>query len=62
MLKRWKISPSFKPSKFFDNTAVPQDHCGSHKNFMKIFSNNYSVNGVYTFLNFAFHLNRVIYV
>ena len=39
--------------------SVPQDHCGSHNNFLKIFSKNYTLYGVYIFLNFGIHLNRL---
>ena len=38
--------------------SVPQDHYGSHNNFLKIFSKNYTLYGVYLFLNFGIRLNR----
>ena len=41
--------------------SVPQDHCGTHNNFMKIFSKNYTVYGVYIFPNFGFRLNRLAF-
>ena len=41
--------------------SVPQDHCGTHNNFMKIFSKNYTLYGVYIFPNFGFRLNRLAF-
>ena len=38
--------------------SVPKDHCGSHNNFMNIFSKNYTLYGVYIFINFSIRLNR----
>ena len=39
--------------------SVTQDHCGTHYNFMKNFSKNYTLYGVYIFPNFGFSLNRL---
>ena len=39
--------------------SVPQDHCGTHNNFMKIFSKKYTLYGVYILSNFCFRLNRL---
>ena len=36
--------------------SVPQDHCRSHNNFMKFFSKNYTLYGVYMFMNSGFRL------
>ena len=41
--------------------SVPQDRCGSHNNFMKFFSKNYTLYGDYIFLNFGFRLNRLAF-
>ena len=41
--------------------SVPQGHCGSHNHFMKLFSKNYTLNGVYISLNFGFRLNRLMF-
>ena len=41
--------------------SVPQDHCGSQNNFMKIFSRNYTLNGVNISINFGFCLNRLAF-
>ena len=38
--------------------SVPQDRCGTHYNYMKFFSKNYTLYGVYIFPNFGFRLNR----
>ena len=37
--------------------SVPQDHCGSHNNFMNFFLKNYTLYCVYIFENFGFRLN-----
>ena len=36
--------------------SVLQEHCGTHNNLMKIFSKNYTLYGVYIFLNFDIRL------
>ena len=41
--------------------SVPQDHCGVQNNLMKFFSKNYTLYGVYIFLNFGFLLNRLAF-
>ena len=46
-------------SDFMKILSVPQDHCGSHNNFMKFFSKNNTHYGVYIFSNFDFRLNRL---
>ena len=43
---------------FLKILSVPQDHCGRHNNFIKILSKNYTLYGVYIFLNFGFRVNR----
>ena len=35
----------FNPTDFLKILSVPQDHCGSHNNFMKFFSKNYTLYG-----------------
>ena len=44
---------------FIKILSVPQDHCRSHNNFMKFFSKNYTLYGVYISLYFGFRLNRL---
>ena len=44
---------------FMKILPVPQDHCASHNNFLKIFSKNYTLYGVYIFLNFGIRLNHL---
>ena len=39
--------------------SVPQDHCGSHNDFIKIFSKNYTLYCVYIFPNFGIRLTRL---
>ena len=39
--------------------SVLQEHCGTHNNLMKIFSKNYTLYGVYIFLNFGIRLNHL---
>ena len=39
--------------------SVPQDHSGSHNNFMNFFPKNYTLYGVYIFSNFGFRLNHL---
>ena len=46
---------------FMKILSVPQDHCGSHNNFLKIFSKNYTLYGVYIFLNFDIRLTRLMF-
>ena len=41
--------------------SVPQDHWGSHNNFMKFFSKNFTLYCVYILINFGFRLNRVAF-
>ena len=41
--------------------SEPQDHCRSHNNFMKFFSKNYTLYGVYIFINFGFRLNGLAF-
>ena len=41
--------------------SVPQDHYGIHNNFMRIFSKNYTLYGVYIFSNIGFRLNRLAF-
>ena len=41
--------------------SAPQDHFESHNNFMKFFSKNYTLYGVYMFSNFGFRLNRLAF-
>ena len=41
--------------------SVLQEHCGTHNNLMKIFSKNYTLYGVYIFLNFDIRLNRLTF-
>ena len=41
--------------------SVPQDRCGTHYNYMKFFSKNYTLYGVYIFLNFDIRLNRLTF-
>ena len=43
-----------KRENFMKILSVPQDHCGSHNNFSKI----YTLYGVYIILNFGIRLNR----
>ena len=40
---------------------VPQDHCGTHNYFINFFSKNYTLYGVYIFINFGFRLNRLAF-
>ena len=44
---------------FMKILSLPQDHYGSHNNFLKIFSKNYTLYGVYIFLNFGIRLNHL---
>ena len=53
-----KYSLNLNRSDFMRVLSVPQDHCRTHNNFMKIFSKNYTFYGVYIFSNFGFRLNR----
>ena len=39
--------------------SVPLDHCGTHNNFLKKFSKNYTLYGVYIYSNFDIRLNRL---
>ena len=55
-LKKYNLH--FNRADFMKIMSVPQDHYGSHDNFLKIFSKNYTLYGVYIFLNFGFRLNR----
>ena len=54
-----KYSLYFNHTDFMRVLSVPHDHCGTHNNFIKIFSRNYSLYGVYIFSNFGFRLNRL---
>ena len=54
-----KCSLYLSRTDFLKMLSVPQDHCGSHNNFMKFFSKNYTLYGVYIFSNFGFRLNRL---
>ena len=48
-----KYSLYLNRTDFMRVLSVPQDHCGTHNNFMKIFSKNYTLYGVYIFSNFG---------
>ena len=54
-----KCSLYLSRTNFLKRLSVPQDHCGSHDNFMKFFSENYTLYGVYIFSDFGFRLNRL---
>ena len=41
---------------FMKILSVPKDYCESHNNFIKNFSKNYKLYGVYISLNFGFRL------
>ena len=44
-----KYSLHLNRADFMKILSVSQDHCGSHNNFLKIFSKNYTLYGVYIF-------------
>ena len=56
-----KCSLYLSRTDFLKILSVPQDHCGSHNNFLKIFSKNYTLYGVYIFLNFGICLNPLAF-
>ena len=54
-----KCSLYLSRADFLKMLSERQDHCGSHNNFMNIFSKNYTLYGFYIFSNFGFHPNRL---
>ena len=56
-----KYSPYLNRTDFMRVLSVPQDHCGTHDNYMQIFSKNYTISGVYIFPNFGFCLTRLVF-
>ena len=55
-----KCSLNLSRKDFFIILSVPQDHCGSHNNLLKFFS-NFTFYGVYISINFDFRLNRLAF-
>ena len=51
----------FNRADFMKIMSVPQDHYGRHNNFLEIFSINYTLYGVYIFLNFDIRLDRLTF-
>ena len=61
-VKTMKKDPlHFNLTDFMKVFSVPQDHCGKHNNFIKFFSKNYTLYGVYISLNFGFRLYRLTF-
>ena len=54
-----KYSLYLNRTDFMRVLSVPQDHCGTHNNFMKIFSKNYTFYGVNILSHSGFSLNRL---
>ena len=56
-----KISPSFKPYGFFENTVRSTGSFWKSNNFMKFFSKKYTLYGVYISSNIDFRLNLLAF-
>ena len=54
-----EYSLHLKRADFMKILSLQQDHCGSQNNFLKIFSKNYTLYGIYIFLNFGIRLSNL---